>query len=269
MRYLVSNLYDFDPAVDRVALDRMQEVDRFALSRYSEMASAVIRAYETYDYPSVFHAINQFTTVDLSAFYADVLKDRLYTFSAGSPDRRSGQTALFIIADGLVRLLAPVLPMTSDELWAHLPGRQEESVHLAEFPHTVDAMHDAALSERWERLLRVRDEVNRALETERQAKTIGNSLGAKVVVKAWGDEAQLLGRYRDEDLASLFIVSQAEFVPVERDGSGVDVVVSRAEGSKCPRCWRVVPSVSTASGMEGLCDRCVDALQGASGTVAG
>jgi len=268
MRYLVSNLYDFDPAVDRVPLDRMQEVDRFALSRYSEMALTVVRSYETYDYPSVFHAINQFTTVDLSAFYADVLKDRLYTFAAGSPERRSAQTALFAIADGLVRLLAPILPMTSDELWGHLPGRHEESVHLAEFPQGVESMYDAALAERWERLLRIRDDVNRALEAERQAKTIGNSLGAKVVVRAWGDHAQLLRPYRD-DLASLFIVSQAEFVPVNVEGSGVEVVVSRAEGSKCPRCWRVVPVVSTASGVEGLCDRCVDALQGASGTVAG
>jgi isoleucyl-tRNA synthetase len=268
MRYLVSNLYDFDPAIDRVPLERMQEVDRFALSRYSDMASHVLRAYETYDYPSVFHAINQFATVDLSAFYADVLKDRLYTFAAGSPERRSAQTALFIIADGLVRLLAPVLPMTSDELWAHLPGSREESVHLAEFPDGVGSMQDAPLAARWERLLRIRDDVNRALEAARQAKTIGNSLGAKVSLRAWGDDAELLSRYRD-DLAPLFIVSQAELERVDRQESGVEVVVSRAEGSKCPRCWRVVTSVSTASGIEGLCDRCVDALERASGTVAG
>ncbi len=98
------------------------------------MASTVLRAYEAYDYPTVFQAINQFTTVDLSAFYADVLKDRLYTFAAESPERRSAQTALFIIADGLTRLLAPILPMTADELWGYLPGTREASVHLAEFP---------------------------------------------------------------------------------------------------------------------------------------
>ncbi|MBW8894846.1 MAG: isoleucine--tRNA ligase, partial [Acidobacteria bacterium] len=122
--------------------------------------------------------------------------------------------------------------------------------------------------ERWERLLRIRDDVNRALETERQAKTIGNSLGAKVIVKARGDDERLLSRYKD-DLASLFIVSQAEFQPMNGEGSGVEIAVTRAEGSKCPRCWRIVPSVSTASGTEGLCDRCVDALQGTSGAVAG
>ena len=268
MRYLVSNLYDFDPATDRVPLDRMQEVDRFALSRYSEMASKVLSAYEAYDFPSVFHAINQFTTVDLSAFYADVLKDRLYTFAAGSPERRSAQTALYIIADGLSRLLAPILPMTSDELWGYLPGARETSVHLAEFPQGVETMYNADLASRWARLLQIRDEVNRALEVARQAKTIGNSLGAKVVVRARGEDARLLSRYRD-DLATLFIVSEAQLQSAEDEDPKIEVVVTRAEGSKCPRCWRVVPSVSSASGMEGLCDRCVDALQGASGTVAG
>ena len=268
LRYLVSNLYDFDPAVDRVPHDRMQEVDRFALSRYNTMASTVLRGYESYDFPSVFQAINQFTTVDLSAFYADVSKDRLYTFAAGSPERRSAQTAMFIIADGLTRLLAPILPVTGDELWQHLPGKREESVHVAEFPADVDAAHDRDLAARWERLMQIRDEVNRALETERQAKTIGNSLGARVVVRARGEDARLLDRYRD-DLAMFFIVSQASVEPLPGEGTGVEVVVSKAEGSKCPRCWRIVPTVSTATDTEGLCDRCVDALQGTSGTVAG
>ncbi len=129
-------------------------------------------------------------------------------------------------------------------------------------------MHDADLAQRWDRLLQIRDEVNRALEIERQAKTIGNSLGASVMVRARGEDANLLSRYRD-DLATLFIVSQATLERANDPGPGVEVSVARAEGSKCPRCWRVVPSVSSATGLEGLCDRCVDALQGASGTVAG
>ena len=268
LRYLVSNLYDFDPAVDRVALDRMQEVDRFALSRFGSMASTVLHAYEAYDFPSVFQAINQYTTVDLSAFYADVSKDRLYTFAAGSPERRSAQTAMFIIGEGLTELLAPILPMTTDELWQHLPGKRDESVHLAEFPQNVDALQDPDLAARWDRLMQIRDEVNRALETERQAKTIGNSLGAKVTLRASGEDARLLDRHRD-DLAMLFIVSQASVERRDQEGAGVEVVVQRAEGSKCPRCWRIVPTVSTAVDTEGLCDRCVDALQGTSGTVAG
>jgi isoleucyl-tRNA synthetase len=268
LRYLVSNLYDFDPAVDRVAPDRMQEVDRFALARYAAAATSVLRAYEGYDFPTIFQAINQFTTVDLSAFYADVSKDRLYTFAAGSPDRRSAQTAMYIIADGLTRLLAPILPMTTDELWRHLPGGREESIHLAEFPHHVDALLDPDLTSRWERLMRIRDEVNRALETERQAKTIGNSLGARVSLRAAGDNGLLLERYQD-DLPMLFIVSQVDLERAPGPDSAVEITVTRAEGQKCARCWRVVPSVSRETATEGLCDRCVDALQGTGNGVAG
>jgi isoleucyl-tRNA synthetase len=268
LRYLASNLYDFDPAVDRVPLDRMQEVDRFALARYGTAAATVLRAYEEYDFPTIFQAINQFTTVDLSAFYADVSKDCLYTFAAASPDRRSAQTAMFIIADGLTRLLAPILPMTTDELWRHLPGTREESIHLAEFPRDVDSLIDAGLVARWQRLMRMRDEVNRALEAERQAKTIGNSLGAKVTLRARGEDGRLLAQYRD-DLAMLFIVSEVDLQRADGEGPDLEIAVTRAEGDKCPRCWRIVPSVSSAPGTQGLCDRCVEALQGNGRPVAG
>jgi isoleucyl-tRNA synthetase len=268
LRYLASNLYDFDPAVDRVPLDRMQEVDRFALARYGTAAASVLRAYEQYDFPNIFQAINQFTTVDLSAFYADVSKDCLYTFAAGSPERRSAQTAMFIIADGLTRLLAPILPMTTDELWRHLPGAHEESVHLAEFPRDVDGLIEGGLVPRWERLMRIRDEVNRALEAERQAKTIGNSLGARVTLRARGEDGRLLEQYRD-DLAMLFIVSEVDLQRADGEGPDLEITVTRAEGDKCPRCWRIVPSVSSAPGTHGLCDRCVEALQGNGRPVAG
>ena len=215
--------------------------------------------YDEYDYPTIFQALNQFTTVDLSAFYADVSKDRLYTFAPTSPERRSAQTAMYIIADGLTRLLAPILPVTTDELWHNLPGSREASVHLAEFPRDAATLLDPALLERWEQLMRIRDDVNRALEAERQAKTIGNSLGAQVVLRARGADAALLERYRD-DLAMLFIVSQAELETAAGDGPGVEITVARADGDKCPRCWRIVRSVSSAAGTEGLCDRCTDAL---------
>jgi isoleucyl-tRNA synthetase len=266
LRYLLSNLYDFDPAVDRLAAERMQEVDRFALARYADMAKTVLRAYERYDYPTIFQAINQFTTVDLSAFYADVSKDRLYTFAAGSPERRSAQTAMFIIADGLTRLLAPILSMTADELWRHLPGVAEPSVHLVLFPTDVEKYVDSDLVGRWERLMRIRDDVNRALETERQAKTIGNSLGAKVIVRAGGADAELLQRYRD-DLPMFFIVSQVELQPGAAN-TPLEITVLRADGEKCPRCWRTVTSVSAEAATAGLCDRCVDALPETTGPVA-
>ena len=266
LRYLASNLYDFDPSRDRVPLAKMQEVDRFALAKYGEMAASVLRSYAEYDYPSIFQAINQFTTVELSAFYADVSKDRLYTFAAGSPERRSAQTAMFVIADGLTRLLAPILPMTTDELWGHLPGVSEPSVHLTLFPDDVAALVDRDLVSRWERLLRIRDDVNRALEAERQAKSLGNSLGARVILRAGGDDARLLERYR-EDLPMLFIVSQVDLQPGPAD-TPLEVTVARADGQKCARCWRTVATVSSTGPTEGLCDRCVDALPGTTGPVA-
>jgi isoleucyl-tRNA synthetase len=260
LRYLVSNLYDFDPATDRVPLERMQEVDRFALSRYATLAQTVLRGYEAYDFPAIFQAVNQFTTVDLSAFYADVSKDRLYTFGAASPERRSAQTAMFVIADGLTRFLAPILPMTADELWRHLPKRDEASVHLAEFPRDTEAMIDRTLVERWERLIDVRDHVNRALEVARQDKTIGNSLGAHVTLGARGTTAALLRVYREE-LPMLLIVSRVELHDGAGEGPDLEVAVTRAAGEKCARCWRIVPSTSADPAAAGLCDRCIEALR--------
>jgi len=260
LRYLVSNLYDFDPAVDRLPLDQMHEVDRFILSRYGTAAAAVLRGYESYDYPSIFQTLNQFLTVDLSAFYADVSKDRLYTFGAASRERRSAQTAMFIMADGLARLLAPILPVTSDELWRHLPAAGEESVHIATFPKDVERLIDRDIEREWSALLDLRDTVNRALETARQAKTIGTSLAAHVALTAGGDSAQRLQR-READLPMLLIVSQ---VSLDAGGSdGVSVSVSRAEGHKCDRCWRVLPELSRT--VPGLCDRCVGALPAGDG----
>jgi isoleucyl-tRNA synthetase len=258
LRYLVSNLYDFDPAVHSLPADRLQEVDRFALARYAEMASSVIEGYDEYDYPSIFQTVNGFMTVDVSAFYADVSKDRLYTFAAASSERRSSQTAMYVMADGLARLLAPILPITADELWRHLPGAREDSVHLAVFPEGVEALRDPGLLAEWDRLLAIRDEVNRALETARQSKVIGTSLGAAVTLGDAGETAALL-RQHEADLPMLFIVSQVKLE--ERAGEIVDVMVARADGQKCDRCWRIVPDVSTEPGTEGLCSRCIGALE--------
>jgi isoleucyl-tRNA synthetase len=260
-RYLLSNLYDFDPARDMVPREQMQEVDRYALARYAAFASDVLAGYEQYDFPTIFQRLNVLITVDLSAFYADVSKDRLYTFGASSAERRSAQTAMYVMTDGLARLLAPILPVTADEMWRHLPGSgRAASVHIAEFPRVteLDAWRDEALVETWSRLITIRDEVNRALEGARQAKTIGNSTGAHVTVRARGDAAALLARYRD-DLPMLFIVSQLDLETANGEGPALDVAVRKAEGEKCPRCWRTVPVIEPATG---LCERCTGALGG-------
>jgi isoleucyl-tRNA synthetase len=255
-RYLVSNLYDFDPAADAVPLDRMQDVDRYALARYAEAAARILAAYEAYDYPTIFHTVNALVTVDLSAFYLDVSKDRLYTFGPRSTERRSAQTALYRIADGLTRLIAPVLPVTGDQIWEFLPGRREDSVHLALFPGDLTELRDDARLSTWTKLIEVRDKVNVALEAARQDKVIGNSLGARVTVRAGGELGALL-EGRREDLPMLFIVSEVEFTRVASDELGIEV--AKAEGSKCPRCWRTVPALVTVSDGE-ICGRCADAV---------
>jgi len=261
IRILAANLYDFDPAKDIVALDRMEEIDRYILARFAETAQKVRPAYERYQFQTIFQAINQLVTVDLSAFYVDVTKDRMYTHGAASRTRRSGQTAMYLLLDGLTRLMAPILPFTADEMWRSMPGARSESVHLELFTD-ADAYASKDLLERWARLLAVRDTVNAALEAQRQAKVIGNALSARVTLTASGPVAALLRQY-ELDLPTLFIVSDLTLVTSATDGAdAVTVAVEKAPGTKCERCWRFVPAVATDDAHAGLCDRCVDALFG-------
>jgi isoleucyl-tRNA synthetase len=259
-RYLLSNLADFEP--DRHTVDRahMVEVDRFALARYADLARGIRSAYDAYNFQAVFHALNEFMTVDLSAFYLDVSKDRLYTFAADSPERRSAQTAMHIIADGLTRLVSPILSITADEIWAHLKGGREPSVHIATFPAGTDAWLDEDLTSRWQRLMEVRGTVNVALEEARQQKTIGTALQAHVALAASGDLLALLERHVHE-LPMFFLASTVE---ITRQAEGdLAVTISRADGEKCPRCWRYVTDAVAEGDLVGLCSRCVEAVGGA------
>ena len=260
LRYLVANLYDFDPARDQVPLETLEDVDKYILARYGEVAVDVLDAFDGYDFSRIFQAVNAFASVDLSAFYADVSKDRLYTFAATGKERRSAQTAMFLMADGLARLLAPILSFTADELWRHLPGPREESVHLALFPDRVSLarLNDPALIERWTRLITVREEVLGKIEPLRKDKQIGSSLQAKVMLSASGSELELLTSHRTQ-LPMLFIVSEVE-VTDRPTGEGVDISIERASGVKCERCWRYVSTMSTDPAQPGICDRCQDAL---------
>ena len=265
LRYLLANLYDFDPRVDRVDRDRLEDVDRYILARYSEVALKILHAYDQYDYGTIFQALNTFTTVDLSAFYADVSKDRVYTFAARSKERRSAQTAMYIMADGLTRLVAPILSFTADELWRFLPGSREESVHMAVFPARADleALADPARLERWSMLTTLRERVLAEIEPLRKNKQIGSSLQAKVVLSAAADDVDFLKRH-ERLLPMLFIVSEVES---HQAGAVNDVAagaprvsIERASGVKCERCWRYVTAVSADPAWAGLCDRCQGAL---------
>jgi isoleucyl-tRNA synthetase len=266
LRYLLANLYDFDPAVDRLPLERLDEIDRYILARYGRLGERMAAAYARYDYATIFQGLNAFATVDLSAFYVDVSKDRLYTFAARSPQRRSAQTAMYVMLDGLTRLMAPILAFTADELWRFVPAAREESVHMALFPTGAElaAFADAALVERWDTLLALREEVLAEIEPLRKSKQIGSSLQAKVVLSATLAELALLERYA-RDLPMLFIVSAVEVRPAPTDVQAHEealprVTIERAGGVKCERCWRYVPKVSSEPAWAGLCDRCQDAL---------
>ncbi len=259
MRYLVANLYDFDPTADAVPVARMEEVDRYLLARYGDLARRIVAAYDEYDYPTIFQAINAFTTVDLSALYNDISKDRLYTYGARARGRRSAQSAMYVMADGLTRLLAPLLPVTAEQLWTNLPGRKEPSVHIALFPEDKElrAWADAELVERWDRLIAVREAVLAKIEPLRKDKQIGSSLQAKVVLDAPDSLLPLLQRHA-ADLPMLFIVSEVTVGPSGDETTRV--LIERAGGVKCERCWRYVPAVSNEPEWAGLCVRCQDAL---------
>jgi isoleucyl-tRNA synthetase len=259
-RYLLSNLYDFVPATDTLKVTDLLDVDRHILSQYAALEQLVRDAYDRYDFQAVSHAVSEFVTVHLSAHYLDVSKDRLYTFRADSPERRSAQTAVYVIADGLTRLMAPIIPMTADEIWAQLPGTREPSVHMADFPHSPPEWIDAERDARWDTLSRMRRAVNEKLELARAQKEIGAPLTAHVTLRAGHDMYEVL-KAEEADLPMLCIVSA---VTLERAPEGqpaqLDVTVTRASGDKCPRCWRYVPALVPAGGDDAVCPRCEEAV---------
>ncbi len=263
-RYLVSNLYDFDPKRDALAEAQLLELDRYALARHRQFVARVLRAYEEYEFHVVYHQLVQYCAVDLSAFYLDVLKDRLYCDAANAPRRRSAQTVLQRIALDLARLMAPGLPFTSDEVWAFIPGRDCESVHMAVFPKPGPA--DEALLASWQTLLEVRAAVTKALEEARAQKQIAASLESRITLTAPAQVQRALlahdaaGGVFPGPLASLFIVSQVALA----DGGGqLSVLVARAAGAKCERCWTYSEKVGKLAAHPGVCERCAEVLAGA------
>jgi isoleucyl-tRNA synthetase len=261
LRGLVQNLYDFDPAVDLLRDEQLEQIDRFFLARYATIATKVLDAYDAYDYPTIFQTINAFATVDLSALYIDISKDCLYTLGLRSRERRSTQTAMYLMADGLARLLAPILSVTAEQVWQYLPGRRDESVHLTRFPsrEELQPFLDTTLLSRWTRLLALRERVYIDIERLRADKRIGKSLEAKVVLTATAADADFL-RQHQNDLPTLFIVSGVEIQQGEAEEGKPGIVIGRADGVKCERCWRYVNVVSRDPAWAGICERCQDAL---------
>ena len=266
-RFLLSNLYDFDPDKDRIPYEQLSELDRWALHRLSELIPRVRKSYDDFEFHTIFHALNNFCSVDLSAVYLDILKDRLYTFRADSPLRRGSQTVLFEILIAMTKLMAPVLSFTAEEIWRTLaaqPGGRlgVSSVHLSAFPEVHAQWQDVALAQRWERLLEVRVMVQAALEDQRRDKVIGSSLEADVLIQANPERYKLLELYV-KDLPAVFIVSRVELREVHNLPLKPDFVaiVSKAKSKKCERCWNYREAVGEDATHPALCDRCVEAVQ--------
>jgi isoleucyl-tRNA synthetase len=276
-RFLLGNLHGFDPVRDRVPESDLLPLDRYMLARTRELTEKVLDWYAAFEFHRVYHAINEFAIVDLSSFYLDVLKDRMYTFAPTSQARRSAQTVLWQITETLVRLVAPILSFTADEVWEYLPkveGR-EASVHLALFPKPEEIFSEdpAALLEEWKELFAVRDEALRVLEESRQAKAIGKSLEADLHIYAKGAMFGLLKQHQ-AGLKELINVSSVVLLewgthsgPMDGDkikslSSPEDfaVFLSPASGAKCARCWNYMPEVSAYGIWQNVCNRCQSAL---------
>jgi len=264
-RFLLSNLYDFDPGKDRIPYEQLSELDRWALHRLSDLIPRVRKSYDEFEFHAIFHALNNFCSVDLSAVYLDILKDRLYTFRADSSLRRGSQTVLFEIVVAMTKLMAPVLSFTAEEIWRTLatqPGGSlgVDSVHLSTFPEVQPQWQDAALAQRWERLLGYRTQVQGVLEVSRRDKAIGSSLEAMVELRADADTYEFLQPYQ-KDLTTLFIVSQVKLHVRSEGKSSLAIAATKSSFEKCERCWNYRDAVGKDRTHPTLCERCVEAVQ--------
>jgi isoleucyl-tRNA synthetase len=259
-RFLLGNLNGFDPARDQVAEAELLPLDRYMLARTRELTEKVLDWYAAFEFHRIYHAVNEFAIVDLSSFYLDVLKDRMYTFAPTSHERRSAQTVLWKITETLVRLVAPILSFTADEIWEYLPAvaGREASVHLALFPKPEEVFSEdpAKLLEEWKQIFEVRDQALRVLEDARQAKHIGKGLEAELEITASGDQLALLQRHA-AGLKEIVNVSSVAVL----EGAELQVTALPASGTKCARCWNFMPEVADYGIWQNVCTRCHDALQ--------
>lgn len=270
LRFLLSNLNDFDPAEDSVPYAELPEIDRWALLKLGKVISKVSQGYENYEFHLVYHTVHNFCAVDLSAVYLDIVKDRLYVEGKTSQLRRAAQTVLYLALDALVRLLAPILTFTADEIWSYVPGEKEENVQVAKLPEPKAEWLDPDLEEKWEKILRLRADVAKALEMARQEKLINHPLTAQVELYPTAEQYEFLKPI--PNLSDIFIVSAVTLhQPGEERPSGLiegqeleglGVAVQPASGEKCERCWIYHPSVGQDQDHPTLCPRCLSVVEG-------
>ena len=268
IRYMLGNLDDFNPSKDAISYDEMGELDRWALSQFELVKGKVIQAYADFDFHAVFQVLPYFCNITMSAFYLDILKDRLYTEYAESPVRRASQTVLYEILDGILRLMSPVLSFTAAEAWPHLPAdsSREENIFVASFPPMKDEHYDEELNNTWGKLQEIRAEITKVLEVARREKIIGHSLEAEVEISVSGELKSFLSD-KWETLATLCIVSSLKKV----DEMGLNAVTSdlypelsvevkAAETPKCERCWMRSATVGQDAIHPHICERCSSVL---------
>ncbi|KAB2890572.1 MAG: isoleucine--tRNA ligase [Desulfobulbaceae bacterium] len=271
IRYMLGNLYDFDPASDRVPRSDLPELDRWALGRYDELVGRIVGAYERFEFHSVYQALNLFCGTTMSAFYLDIIKDRLYASGADSQPRRAAQTVLYEILDGMLRLMSPILCFTAAEAWESLYALSDSapltrSVFFAEFPSAGDGGEESGLDERWARLIRLRSEITKALEIARRDKIIGHPLEAEVQLQVGGELAAFIEQER-QALKEISIVSALQVVDGTLEGAfvsdeieGLSIRVIQAPGSKCERCWTRSKTVGELRAHPEICGRCADVV---------
>ena len=268
-RFMLGNLFDFNPQTDGVSYDDLEEIDQFALCKLRKVITKARKAYENYDFHVIYHLLHNYCALDLSAFYLDILKDRLYTSPPKSNQRRSAQTVMYTIVDAVARMMAPILAFTAEEIWQHMPPTEDKatSIHMMNMPNINERWENPEVEERWDTLVLVRGEVTKALEEARAKKIIGHSLDGGVTLCAEGELWEDLQPYGNE-LKTIFIISTVDLLEKEQltdefKTTGIEglwIKVGHAEGNKCERCWVHSPTVGADPNSPDVCDRCKQAL---------
>jgi len=264
LRFCIANVADFDPSKHAVSPSKLEEMDRWILSSLGGLVEGITAAYDQYAFHRVAKGIYEFSTLKLSNVYLDVIKDRLYTAHPDDPKRRSIQTTLYQLASALIRMLAPILPITAEEAWAALPGKGEgpkASVHLADWPDAAGFARDLRLEESWTRMLKLRDQAMKALEEARTNGQIGDPLEAQLEIEVGADALWSFLEPRQKQFASSCIVSALRIGRGKSDTPEVTMKVSKAPGAKCQRCWMRLESVGKDTEHPALCHRCVEVLK--------
>lgn len=267
-RFIIGNLFDFNPDTEMVSTDELLEIDRWALHRLQVLKDRFLKSYDDMDFHLIYHGLHNFCVVDMSSFYLDILKDRLYTSASDSKERKSAQTALFIIIRDMIAMIAPVLTFTSEEMWSFIPDFEGKtiSVHLSDMPLPNEELRDNELGSRWDKVILLRSEVTKAIEDARNQKIVGHSLDSRVEIKLPEDMAgDIKGLI--PDLREIFIVSFVELVN-ECHGvvyksslvPGLSIGVDAAKGEKCPRCWIITDVMADSDVYPDLCPRCANVM---------